>query len=123
MASIGAKIRWKNGDILHPSRMWKSPSRRRIPRLLIEDRALEVVILVYIDDLWIVFHETNMLSEKAENTDAIKLEFYLNRFFLLPTKLKRQNAYEWLKKPDNAILLWGQNNEYFVKSVDRKKFI
>ena len=123
MASIGAKIRWKNGNITHPERMWQSPSKRRLPRTLIEDRALEVVLLVYIEDRWIVFHETNDLSEKAETADAIQLELYLNRFFLLPEKIKRQDAYEWLKKPENAILLWGQNNRYFVKPVEKKKFI
>lgn len=123
MASIGAKIRWKNGNITHPERMWQSPSKRRLPRTLIEDRALEVVLLVYIEDRWIVFHETNTPSEKAETTDAIQLELYLNRFFLLPKKIKRQDTYAWLKKPGNAILLWGQNNEYFVKPVAKKDFV
>ncbi|MDO8658705.1 MAG: hypothetical protein Q7K55_08240 [Candidatus Levybacteria bacterium] len=123
MASIGARIRWKNGDILHPSLMWKSPSKRRLPRLLIEDRALEVALLVYIDGMWIIFHETNIPSDKAEDIGSIKLEFYLNRFYLLPEKLKRQDAYEWMRKQDNAVLLWGTENKYFVKPVERKRFI
>ncbi len=123
MASIGARIRWKNGDILHPAPMWKSPSKRRLPRLLIENRALEVALLVYIDEQWINFHETNLPSEKMETEESIQLEFYLNKFYLLPEKLKRQDAYKWLKKPENAVLLWGQDNEYFVKPVEKKKFI
>ena len=125
MASIGAKIRWKNGDIIHPSRMWQSPSKRRLPRTLIEDRALQVVLLVYIEDPSLVFHETNADSSKADTKDAIQLELYLNRFFLLPHKIKRQDAYEWLKRSENAILLWGQkdSNTYYVKPVRKRDFI
>lgn len=123
MASVGARIRWKKGDILHPVNMWQSPSKRRLPRLLIEDRALEVVLLVYFDEMWIVFHETDMLSEKAETKDAVQLEFYLNRFFLLPEKLRRQDGYSWLKKPENAILLWGKDHKYYVKTVSKKDYI
>lgn len=123
MASVGARIRWKNGDILHPSMMWKSPSKRRLPRLLIEDRALEVVLLVYIDEQWIVFHETDLPSEKMTTEGSTQLEFYSNRFYLLPEKLRRQDAYGWLKKPGNAVLLWGKDNKYFVKPVERKRFI
>ncbi len=122
MASVGARIRWKNGNILHPVNMWQSPSKRRLPRLLIEDRALEVVLLVYFDEMWIVFHETDMLSEKAETKDAVQLEFYLNRFFLLPEKLRRQDAYEWLKRPENAVLLWGKDHEYFALPVRKKDY-
>lgn len=122
MASVGAKIRWKNGDILHPAIMWQSPSKRRLPRLLIENRALEVALLVYFDDMWIVFHETNIFSEKTDSKDAVQLEFYLNRFFLLPEKIKRQDAYQWFKKPENAILLWGKKNKYFVLPVRRKDY-
>ena len=120
MASIGARIRWKNGNILHPSIMWKSPTRRRLPRLLIENRALEVVLLVYIEYPWIIFHETDIDSSKMQTADAIQLEFYLNRFYLLPDKLKRQNAYEWLQKPDNAVLIWGNGNKYYTKPVSKK---
>lgn len=123
MSSVGARIRWRNGDILHPAIMWKSPSKRRLPRLLIENRALEVVLLVYVDEQWIVFHETNLSSEEMKTEESTQLEFYLNKFYLLPEKLRRQDAYEWLQKPGNAVLLWGKDNEYFVKSIDKKKFI
>jgi len=123
MVAIGAKIRWRSGDILHPASMWQSPSRRRLPRLLIENRALEVVLLVYIEDKWLIFHETNFSPEKMETNDIIQLKLYLNRFYLLPEKLKRQDAYDWLRKPENAILLWGQGNKYFVSPVEKNKYI
>lgn len=123
MVSIGARIRWKNGDILHPSIMWKSPSKRRLPRLLIEDRALEVAILVYIEEPWTVFHETNISSEEMKTEQSTQLEFYLNRFYLLPEKLKKQNAYEWIKKPKNAILIWGVMNKYYIKPVSRQNYL
>ena len=87
MASIGAKIRWKNGDIIHPSRMWKSPSKRRLPRLLIENRALEVALLVYIEDPWVVFHETNIEASEMEVEEAIPLEFYARKFYSVMTLL------------------------------------
>ena len=123
MASIGARIRWKNGNILHPSLMWKSPSKRRLPRLLIENRALEVALLIYIEDNWIVFHETDMESDKMEIEGSIPLEFYARRFYLLPEKLRRQDAYEWLNKPENAVLIWGIDNKYYAKPVNKKDYL
>lgn len=117
MSAIGARLRWKEGKILHPKEMWKSPSKRRLPRLLIEDRAQEVGILVYIEDLWIVFEETNILATEIDNDEAVPLELYSNRFNLLPEKFRRQDTYEWLSKPGNKLLLWGKNNHYFVKSA------
>lgn len=123
MAAIGARIRWKNGNILHPAIMWKSPSKRRLPRLLIENRALEVVLLVYIKDQWLVFHETDLLAEKMKNETSVQMEFYFNKFYLLPEKIRRQDAYEWLSKEGNAILLWGQGNKYFVIPVEKRKYV
>ena len=34
MSAIGAKYKWKEGKILHASRLWKAPSKRRIPRMI-----------------------------------------------------------------------------------------
>lgn len=116
-------IRWKNGDIVYPSNMWKSPTKRRIPRLLIEERAKEVGVLVYIEESWIVFHETHQVIQEIDPTDSLTLEFYAKRFQLLPKRIRRQDAYEWLQKPDNAILLWAQDNIYFAKPVRRSAFL
>lgn len=119
MASIGAKIRWKEGKILYPSMMWKSPSKRRIPRLLIEDRALEVGILIYIEGLWVVFEETNILSPEISLEESEKLEPYAKRYHLLPERLRRQDSFDWVSKEGNAALFWGKDNYYFVKPFKR----
>lgn len=116
MPSIGAKLRWREGKVLHPSEMWKSPSKRRLPRLLVEDRALEVGILIYLQEPWVIFEETDQPVGKINSKEAVQLEFYRNRFNLLPKKFKRQDTYKWLSKPGNALLLWGKDNHYFVKA-------
>lgn len=118
MALIGAKIRWKNGNILHPAIMWKSPSKRRLPRLLVEDRAKEVGIKIQIQEPWIIFEETNLESEQIPLDEAVQLEFYLNRYYLLPSKYYRQDTFEWLKKDGNSLLLWGVGNKYFVRKFE-----
>lgn len=119
MPSIGAKLRWKEGKILHPAFIWKSPSKRRLPRLLVEDRALEVGLKVSLEEPWIIFEETDQQAEKISLKEATPLEFYRNRFFLLPKKFKRQDTYKWLSKPGNALFLWGKDNHYFVKACKR----
>ena len=117
MAAKGAKYRWKEGKILHASYLWKSPTKRRLPRLLIEDRALEVGIIVSLEEPWMVFEETDQISSKIDNQDAIELEFYLNRYYLLPEKFKNRDTYEWLKNPEHKLLLWGQGQKYYIKAL------
>ncbi|OGD94053.1 hypothetical protein A2697_03545 [Candidatus Curtissbacteria bacterium RIFCSPHIGHO2_01_FULL_41_44] len=120
MSSVGAKIRWCDGKILHPSIYWKSPSKRRLPRLLIEDRALEVGVLIYVEEPWIVFRETNQKAEDIDSLGAIELEVYQGKFNLLPEKFKRQDTYQWMAKKNNALLLWGMKDHYFVKAAGRE---
>lgn len=116
MAAVGAKYRWKEGKILHSARLWQAPSKRRIPRILIEDRALEVGILMHVEEPWMIFEETNQESKDISPNDAQALEYYLGRYHLLPATFKKQDTYEWLKMPGNTLLLWGINNKYYVKS-------
>lgn len=118
MASVGARIRWKNGNILHPAMMWKSPSKRRLPRLLIENRAKEVGIKIRIQESWIIFEETALISEQIPMDNAVELEFYLNRYYLLPPKFYRQDTYEWFKKEGNILLLWAVGDKYFVRKFE-----
>src|SRR3989339_1366456 len=118
MSSIGAKYKWENGKILHASRLWKAPSKRRIPRILIEDGAKEVGLKVSLYEPWMVFEETDLTSGLIPTQDAIELEFYLNRYWLLPEKFNRQDTYEWLKKDGNILLLWSVDNKYFVRKYD-----
>lgn len=119
MSAIGAKYRWKEGKILHASRLWKAPTKRRIPRMLIEDRALEVGIKIYIEEPWFVFEETTFSAETIGVSDAEQCEFYHGRYHLLPAIFKRQDTYEWLTKPANALLLWGVGNRYYTKAINR----
>ena|ERR1035437_7529783 len=115
MAAIGAKYKWREGKILHAARLWKSPSKRRIPRILIEDRALEVGILMRLEEPWMIFEETKLISSKISESKAIELEFYWNRFNLLPSEIGEEDTYDWLKK-GNKLLLWGKGGKYFVKT-------
>lgn len=115
MAAKGAKYRWKEGKILHASYLWKYPTRRRIPRILIEDRAMEVGILMYLEEPWMVFEETKTPVSKIRKSNSQELRFYFNKFFLLPEDFEGTDAYEWLKKPNHKFLLWGENGKYFIK--------
>lgn len=99
--------------------MWKSPSKRRIPRLLIENRAHEVGVLIYIEEPWVVFRETGIPVNQIDATEAQELEFYARHYHLLPAKFKRQDAYDWMNNPHNALLLWGEGNRYFIKASRR----
>ena len=107
MTAIGAKYKWLNGKILHASRLWKAPSKRRLPRILIEDRALEVGIKMYLQQPWMVFEETSEKSSEISSNGAIELEYYFNRFHLLPSTINGTDTYKWLSEPDNALLVWG----------------
>lgn len=119
MAAIGAKYRWHEGKILHAARLWKAPSMRRIPRILIEDRALEVGILLRLDEPWMVFEETEIPADSISQKDAIPLEFYQRRYHLLPEKIDDKDTYDWLKTSGNALLLWGNDNHYLVAPQKR----
>ncbi|OGE34394.1 hypothetical protein A3E45_02260 [Candidatus Daviesbacteria bacterium RIFCSPHIGHO2_12_FULL_43_11] len=117
MSAIGAKYKWKEGKILHASRLWKAPSKRRIPRILIEDRVKEVGVKVSLAEPWMIFEETNLKSSEIVTDEAVELEFYLGRYYLLPEKFSRQDTYEWLKK-GNILLLWAVENKYFVREFE-----
>lgn len=119
MAARGAKYRWKEGKILHTSSLWKSPTKRRLPRILIEDRALEVGIQMYLEQSWMVFEETKEKSENISTTGSIPLEFYLNRYQLIPSEIKGEDTYKWFTNPHNALLVWGIQNKYFAKPIKR----
>lgn len=116
MAAIGAKYKWKEGKILHASRLWKAPTKRRIPRMLIEDRAQEVGITISLEEPWIVFAETTEVAEKIDLENAVELGYYYNRYYLLPEHIGRIDTYEWLGK-GNTLLLWAHNNHYYVKPM------
>jgi hypothetical protein len=115
MVAIGAKYRLKNGKILHLASLWKSPSKRRIPRIMIEERALEVGIKMYLDDLWMVFEETEEPAETIDMKSSIPCTAYFKQYNLLPATIDGQDTYSWLTAGNNALLLWGKNGQYFVK--------
>lgn len=119
MAALGAKYKWLDGKILHASRLWKAPTMRRIPRILIEDRALEVGIKMYLEEPWITFEETKDKAGSIDIASAIPLDIYLSRYHLLPSQIKGKDTYKWLKENDNALLVWGVNNKYYVKPIKK----
>lgn len=86
---------------------------------MVENRAKEVGVLVYVSEPYIVFEETDTPVERIDQTDSVPLEFYLNRFHLLPARFKRQDTYEWIRHPGNALLLWATDKTYFVKTSKR----
>lgn len=117
MASIGAQYKWTEGKILHTASLWKYPTKRRIPRLLIEDRALEVGILMHIEEPWMIFEETKIPASEINKEDSERLRFYRNKFYLLPEKFEKVDTYEWLKTPGKKLLLWGEEGRYFIKKA------
>lgn len=119
MSAIGAKYKWKEGKILHWAKLWQAPTMRRIPRILIEDRALEVGIKMYKEDLYMVFEETKEESSTLSTSNALNLQFYFNRFHLLPEMIKGVDTYEWLNDDSHALLIWGQGNQYYVKPIKK----
>lgn len=110
---------WREGKILHASRLWKAPTKRRIPRIHIEDRAQEVGILMYLEEPWMTFEETKEEAVKIDTSNALELEYYFNRYYLLPAKFEGMDTYEWMKKPGNAFLMWGVESHYFIKPQKR----
>lgn len=119
MIGIGAQLKWQEGKILYPIRTWSSPSKRRLPRILIENRALEVGIYIYIEGNWVVFEESKQKVEDINQKEAEQLQVYQRRYQLIPARFKRQDTVEWLKRAGNALLLFGQDYKYYVLASKR----
>ena len=117
MSAIGAKYLWENGKILHAARLWKPPTMRRIPRILIERRALDVGIKMSLRLPWMVFEETEQKSSEISRKDAIQLEFYFNRFHLIPRGIDGVDTYEWLRDSSHALIVWGDDGKYYAKPI------
>ncbi len=118
MVAIGAKYRLRDGKILHIASLWKAPSKRRIPRILIEDRALEVGIKMYLDGLWMVFEESDLPAATIDMGKSIQCGAYFKGYHLLPGEINDIDTYAWLTKENNALLLWGKEGHYFVKPTN-----
>lgn len=119
MASIGARLRWREGKLWFPLSIWRSPSKRRVPRILIEDRANEVGVLIYVLEDWVVFQEAAQASSDINIDEAIQIELYQRRYQLIPAKFKRQDSLEWMAHKDNALLFFGREGKYFIKAAKR----
>jgi len=117
MAAKGAKYRLKEGKILHLASLWQAPSKRRIPRILIEDRAMEVGIKMYLDGLWMVFEETKLAAEGLDTNQGILCTPYYKQYHLLPSTIEGKDTYDWLRISGNALLLWGKDEHYFIKAL------
>lgn len=118
----GARIRWIKGNIVLPSAAWKSPSKRRTPRLLVEHRAKEVGIAIFIDGSNLIFHETSSLSTKIGLEEAIPLIYYAKRYYLIPERVNRQDTLKWLQKTGNCLLLWCNESTYYIKTGTKGDF-
>ena len=92
---------------------------RRLPRILIEDRALEVGLKMFVDEPWMVFMETMTPAKDISREGALPLEFYKNRYHLLPRMIDGLDTYIWLSDKNNALLVWGFENHYFATPSKR----
>ncbi|TSC64774.1 MAG: Uncharacterized protein G01um101493_5 [Microgenomates group bacterium Gr01-1014_93] len=119
MIDIGAQLKWEDGKILYPSNPWKLPTKRRIPRLLIENRALEVGVYIYIEGSYVIFEESNIPTDKINLKDAQLLQIYQRRYQLIPARFKRQDTYLWMSKPGNALLLFGKELKWYILASKR----
>ncbi|MFH1960814.1 MAG: hypothetical protein ABIJ38_01125 [Patescibacteria group bacterium] len=89
-------LMWKNGCIMHPAKLWKYKTARRVPSLFVWHRSKTVVIEIRIEGDFVVFKETDTFtSEALKRTDKKELEFYKKRY-LLPEKIGNNNILEYL---------------------------
>lgn len=79
-------------------------------------RALEVGVLIYINEPWVVFEETDQESKSIPLDESMPLIFYKNRYYLLPQKVKRQDSFKWLQKKGNVLLFFFREGRYLIKS-------
>ncbi len=120
MFSTGSEIRWKNGNIILPASKWQSPSKRRIPRILIEHRAQEVGVLIYIEDSLVIFKESNIpVGQIKLYSGQREAKQYQKRYHLIPEVIKGEDSFIWMSKPGNALVLFSKDNKYFVKPSNR----
>ncbi|MDO8619318.1 MAG: hypothetical protein Q7R49_05240 [Candidatus Daviesbacteria bacterium] len=118
MFSTGSEIRWKEGNILLPALKWQSPSKRRIPRLLVEHRAMEVGILIFIEGSSIVFKETGMSADQIKLSGGQReAKEYQTSYHLIPQEIEGEDSFVWLSKPGNKLILFNRNGKYFIKSA------
>lgn len=115
MPIIGARLKWKEGKILYPSAMWKSPSKRRLPKLLVEERAHEKAIIIYLEESWVVFKESKRNSKNIPTFEGTRLEFYKGHYYLMPKIINDQDLLKWLEGKGRAILLWGKERILYIK--------
>ncbi len=64
-----------------------------------------------------VFEETKEPAPEISISEAIPMEFYLNRYYLIPAEINGQDTYKWLQDHNNALLVWAKDNKYFVKPI------
>ncbi|MBI2600731.1 hypothetical protein HYW42_02150 [Candidatus Daviesbacteria bacterium] len=120
MFSTGSEIRWKNGNILLPASKWQSPSKRRIPRILIEHRAQEVGVLIYIENSMIVFKESNIPVDQIKlNGGQREAKQYQRRYHLIPEVIQGEDSFIWMSQPGNALILFSKGSKYFIKPSSR----
>lgn len=120
MIPTGSELRWRDGCIVLPALKWKSPSKRRVPHLLVEHRAKEEGVLIFIKDSYLLFKESGTPVSEIKLTGGQKeAQLYQKRYHLIPAEIEGEDSFIWLSKSDNAVLFFGKNGKYFVKPAKR----
>ncbi|MBU1104334.1 hypothetical protein L6255_03180 [Candidatus Parcubacteria bacterium] len=102
---------WENGLIKMPFRVWRSPTKRRIPRLLIEGRAKEVLVKLSLKENTFTFEETLVASDSLKDiTNKYRLENYNNRF-LFPALIGRWDFLDYIKY--HPIYIFSIGKDYY----------
>lgn len=107
-----AELIWQNGTIRYPAYLWKSHTRRRIPRLLIEPRVKEVGIEVFKDDNYVVFKETQKTPSQLWSSESELLEFYKNRYLLPGNIPYHGDLFDYFDK-GKSIVIFFHNDRFF----------
>lgn len=113
-------LRWREKCITMPKTVWSSPSKRRIPRLVVEERAREVALEVFFKEAHFWFKETRTPVKELENlSNKTPLKPYKKRY-LLPEIVERDYLLDFLKERSIYIFRLSDGKFYYSTSLTEK---